>query len=324
MLVRTEARRLKGVPAAYILGEFLAPDNAPCYVQDFIARAAVHELDYLCEADLFAAVPSSLDAGIRGRLTAFTGADRSSAEQDIDFLTGRLFRRSVLVRSRPAGATQPSPDPDRLRSLHVSSAMRLDAAKSTAETTVFLDQQARSVTIGDPAVGQAITRLAKTHPGTLPLDDLTRDSDPANRAQIAEHVRHAVLVMVMAGRAEISTLPLAVGQGDEKRPAAWPFARAEAASSQPWITTLRHTGVPALPVLKLLLPYLDGTRDHAALQAVLVDALQAGAIPLPEPRADQDAAGSDSLAAIAERYLAEALGYLSHQALLLANGGAPG
>ena len=42
---------------------------------------------------------------------------------------------------------------------------------------------------------------------------------------------------------------------------------------KPWITSLRHTGVPALPVLKLLLPLLDGTRDRAALREAVVAAL---------------------------------------------------
>jgi SAM-dependent methyltransferase len=311
LLMQTEARRLKGVPAAYILGEFLAPDNAPCYVQDFIARAAKHKLDYLCEAELFAAVPHTMDAALRGRLTAYSGADRSAAEQDIDFLTGRLFRSSVLVRSRPVGEPAPVPDPDQLRSLHVSCALHLDSAESTEAATVFRDDQGRPITLGDPAVGQAMTRLVEAYPGTRLLDDLTRDRDPATNPQLAARVRHAAFTMVMAGRASLSTLPFRVGREDQNRPKAWTLARHEAASGQPWVTSLRHTGVPALPILKVLLPCLDGTRDRSALRAAIVDALRSGTLPMPE------AASGDTLETIAERLLGQALGYLRHQGILL-------
>jgi predicted O-methyltransferase YrrM len=320
LLMQTEARRLKGVPAAYILGEFLAPDNAPCYVQDFIERAAANKLDYLCEADLFAAVPPGLDASIRGRVTGFSGTSRSAAEQDIDFLTGRLFRRSVLVRSRPAGADAPMPDPNRLQSLYISSALRLEPAKSTDGTTVFIDDQGRPITIPDPDIGQAIKRLVDAYPATLPLNDLTCGSDPTDRSEIAERVRNAVFTMVMAGRADISVLPVRVGRGDRNRPAVWPFARAEAASGQPWLTSLRHTGVPALPVLRFLLPCLDGTRDRAALRAALADALQSGGVPMPEPPTGQDVSAPGSLDVVAEQYLDQTLGYLSRQALLAPEG----
>src|SRR4029077_12696637 len=67
-LLRTEAHRLRDVPSAYILGEFLARDNAPCHVRDFSGQAANAELDYLCELDLFAAVPPRLDPTLRARI----------------------------------------------------------------------------------------------------------------------------------------------------------------------------------------------------------------------------------------------------------------
>jgi hypothetical protein len=308
MLLQTEAKRLKGVPAAYILGEFLAPDNAPCHVRDFIERAAACEFDYLCEADLFAAVPPTLDPRIRDRVTAFAGADRTVAEQDIDFLTGRLFRRSVLVRQRPAGRHPPAPNSDRLKFLHVSSPVRRDPTANAADAAVFTDDRAQPVTIRDPAIADAIARLGDVYPETLALDQLGPSEQP-----IAERIGRAVLALVMSGRASVSTLPLSVGRGDEPRPTAWSVARAEAASGQPWITSLHHTGVSALPVLKLLLPLLDGTRDRAALLEAVVSALRSGAIPVP---ANEAPLLPESVAELAERCLEQSLTYLSRQALL--------
>jgi SAM-dependent methyltransferase len=317
-LMRTEARRLKQVPGSYILGEFLAPDNTPCHVRDFVGQAASHGLDYLCEADLFAAVPQTLDPAMRSRITTFAGSDRAATEQHIDFLTGRLFRRSVLVRQQPAAGPQRIPGPDRLRALHIASPIRLDIAQSTDRLAAFKDARERPITTADPVIRQAFERLARAYPATLQLDALTEPADgaPHVAAEIAARVRRAIFTMVLAGRASVSVLPLRVGHADHEHPTAWHVARAEAAAGQPWITTLGHVGVPAHPILRVLLPFLDGTHGRAALLACLADALQSGAVRVPELPPDQPPPSPERLGAIVELYLDQILRHLERHALL--------
>lgn len=314
LLLRNEARRLKHVPASYILGEFLAPDNTPCTVRDFIDRVAGHGLDYLCEVDLCAAVPNSLDPSIRSRITSLAGASRSAAEQHIDFLTGRLFRRSVLVRRQPAADAQRVLSPDALNVLHISSPVRLDAAQSNDQVSVFTDDRARPITVKDPAIGQAIARLEAAFPATLSLDQLVVAS--AARAGIETRIRQAVFAMVLADRASVSVLPLRVGRATDERPRVWSVARTEAASGQPWITSLRHVGVPTHPVLTALMPHLDGSHDRAALRARLAAALQGGTVQVPELPADQPPPSQERLHAVADQYVDWALSHLAHHAFL--------
>ena len=179
--------------------------------RDFIERAAAYKLDYLCEADLFAAVPPTLDAAIRDRVTAFTGADRSAAEQDIDFLTGRLFRRSVLVRSRPPAATRP-PRPG---SAEISACQQPAPARSGGNATPIprysLDDRGAPGHHSRSGDRQAIARLADAYPGTLALDELGCRRTSAG--QVAERIRRAVFAMVMAGRASISVAAAVGGAG---------------------------------------------------------------------------------------------------------------
>lgn len=314
LLLRNEARRLKHVPASYILGEFLAPDNTPCTVRDFIDRVAGHGLDYLCEVDLCAAVPNSLDLSIRSRITSLAGASRSAAEQHIDFLTGRLFRRSVLVRRQPAADAQRVLSPDALNVLHISSPVRLDAAQSNGQVSVFTDDRARPITVKDPAISQAIARLEAAFPATLSLDQLVVASDA--RAGIETRIRQAVFAMVLADRASVSVLPLRVGRATDERPKVWSVARTEAASGQPWITSLRHVGVPTHPVLTALMPHLDGSHDRAALRARLAAALQGGTVQVPELPADQPPPSRERLNAVADQYVDWALSHLAHHAFL--------
>ena len=325
LLLRNEARRLKNVPASYILGEFLAPDNMPCTVRDFIDRAEGHGLDYLCEVDLCAAVPNILDHSVRNRITSLVGASRSAVEQHIDFLTGRLFRRSVLVRRRPAASPHRVISPIPLDMLHISSPIQLDAAQSNDQHSVFTDGRARPVTVNNPVVSQAIARLAAAFPATLTLDELITDpgQDPdaraKTRAETEARIRQAVFAMVLAGRASVSVLPLRVGRATDERPRVWSVARTEAASGQPWITSLRHVGMPAHPVLTALLPHLDGTNDRAALRNRLTAALEGGIVQVPELPANRPPPLQERLDIITDKYVEWALGHLARHAFLEAN-----
>ena len=316
LVLRTEARRLANVPASYILGEFLAPDNSPCSVQDFISRAAHWGFDYLCEVDLCAVIPPALDLSLRARITAFDSSNRSEMEQHIDFLTGRLFRRSVLIPNQSTTSVARKPDPERLGMLHISSPVRLDATKSTDRLGVFMDDQARPVSVKDPLIRQAISRLEHAFPATLTLDQLIENHDHDAPPDIQPRIRKVVFAMLLAGRANISTVKLRTGRAADGQPKAWQVAQLEAASGQPWITSLRHVGMAAHPMLKALLPHLDGTNDRVALRAKLAAALQDGTVQVPELAADQPPPSQERIEEVADQYIEWALSYLARHAFL--------
>ena len=143
--------------------------------------------------------------------------------------------------------------------------------------------------------------------------------DPAAREEIETRIRQAVFAMVLAGRASVSVLPLRVGRATDERPRVWSVARTEAASGQPWITSLRHVGVPAHPVLTILLPHLDGSNDRAALRTRLTAALEGGTVQVPELPAGQPPPSQERLDAVADNYVEWALSHLSRHAFLEAS-----
>ncbi len=330
LLLRTEAARLQPMPAAYIQGEFLAPHNTPCTVQDFIGRAGRHGLEYLCEADLSASVPQSLDPAMRGCVASLAGTGAAEVEQLVDFQTGRPFRCSVLVRQQPAGSGPRLPSPDRMRPLHLASSPRANAAErshaegssdtggDTEPLAAATEDHAFAIAARDTAVDQALARLAAAYPATLMLHELAADPglSPQDRAEIEARLCGALFAMALVGQASISALPLRVGRAAHVRPRAWCVARLEAASGQPWITSLRHVGVPAHPVVKALLPYLDGNHDRIALRTRLAAALRSGLLKIPELPAGRPLPSDERLAAIVERHVERALGYLERHALL--------
>jgi SAM-dependent methyltransferase len=229
-MLRSEAARCARMPSAYILGEFLAAENAPCHFSDFAERAGRHGLSFLCEADLSASIAGNAQA---------TAANLLEDEQRKDFVIGRTFRRSVLIRTDEAGKALFPPSADRLRSLNASSRLQPSAAY-------------------DDCVKRALLRLVDAYPATIALTDL---ADGAEAARICS----ALFSLLMQGQATASTLPVKVGHADAERPAVWPLARIEAAARQPWLTSLTHEAVPlrALPVE--LIGHLDGSKDRRTL-----------------------------------------------------------
>lgn len=316
VLLRAEANRLRHMPAAYILGEFLAPDNAPCTVQDFIGRAGRSGLDYLCEADLSASVPQALDPMLPNCLAPL-GSGRTVMEQRIDFLTGRPFRCSVLVR-QPTAIRRPMPSAERLRPLHVSSPLQFDAAGSTDDTAIFRSVRFRPIKTRDPMLRRALECVAAAYPATVTLDALAAASagDMTDTNAIRARIGDALLPMVLSGQASVSALPLQLGHAADERPKAWAFARTEAASGQPWITSLRHVGVPVHPILRALLPYLDGLHDQATLRALFASAIMSGALDMPELPAGQPSPSSERLNAVAGHHVEQTLRYCARHALL--------
>jgi SAM-dependent methyltransferase len=309
-LLRVEAKGLAQRPAAYILGEFLAETNTPLYFHDFVEQAARHGLGFLCEADLDASTPRIATPAVCERIKSLAGEDRDAFEQNADFVTGRTFRRSILVRAARAGGTR-SADPLRLRRLHFSAPLQLDEAQSTAQLCVYKDARGRHIRAEDGAVRRALHLLAQRYPSTHTLEELVAD-DAQSEARVCE----ALLLLVGAGQVDASSLPLVAGRADSERPCVWPHARLEAAGGQRWISSQRHASVAVNPVVSVLLPHIDGSNDCAALATRLCAALRRKEIAVPELRADEAPWAQARVREVAAQYVHSTIGYLAANALL--------
>jgi SAM-dependent methyltransferase len=249
LLLRNEAKRAAKRPASYILGEFLAQHNEPCYFREFAERAAAHGLSYLCEGDLAASIRETRTPEIGARIRALAGSSPLAFEQYADFFTGRTFRRSVLIREQQAAAVRRERDPQRLRGLHFAAELRRDA-------------RGGAIRAKDPAVRRALSLLAERYPATVALEELAAPGTD-------ERVSKLLFGMLATGEATASVLPLRTGRATAERPLAWSLARAEAAAGQRWVTSLRHSPTPLQPDAAFLLPQLDGTKHRQELSSLL-------------------------------------------------------
>ena len=308
-LLRTEARQLAKIPASYILGEFLAEHNDPIQFLDFLAAAAKYGLEFLCEADLDAGARSALTReGVR-HVDRLAESDRARASQELDFLSGRPFRRTLL-RKRSAEGSATSLSAAQLSGLHIATRLNPDPKASADGKHSYIDRYGRPVSTRVPIIGKALALLSRTYPATLPVEAVLAASGSA-RVRVAQ----VLLEFVCRGRAVLSALPIRVGRETDPRPQVWRFARAEAALGLPGVTSLHHVTV-ALPRLGAAIASMaDGTRSSGELASWLAAEMSAGRVPPPDGMLA--AADADQMLGLAKSQVAETLRHLADSAVLV-------
>lgn len=276
--LREEALRSTQMNDTHFQGEFLGAHNAPCHFHEFMARAHAHGLSYLCDAGLPETAPESLGAERGETARKLAGSNPLAIEQYVDFATGRLFRRSLLVKSpAPEGAAMTAGG---LAGLHFSCPLTpeegLDAGNG--QTFAFQQDKARLAT-NDPAVGTALMQIAAAYPDTRTLPEMVAHVAARTRlapAQFATRLADALLRLVRSGNVTASGLALRAGTLDDERPALWPVARIQLGQGQPWVSTQLHTPVQISPGVAFVSKQLDGATPRAVIRDRMSEAIRRG------------------------------------------------
>ncbi len=265
-MLRHEAQIMTGMEDYYVTHEYLETNNEPCYVGDFLKRLDIFNLSFLTEADVHLTIAENFGAETGALLRNLSGNKLERMEQYIDYLTGRTFRQSLLVRKDQSGRIQRSLNSSALSGLHISTRVGAEPDEQDGRF-IFKDAAARTLTTSSPAVRNAVSRLARMSPLTATPEDLTQDlsCDGTGDPQDAADVVNALFSMVLAGLADISTVAVAANSGIPERPDAGLLARDDAREGRTWTTNVRHETVPLNLVQRAILPLLDGAHDRAAI-----------------------------------------------------------
>ena len=270
-MLREEAKRNLRMNDSYTLGELLGADNSPCHFHEFVERAGAHGLAYLCDAGVGETVPDTLGAERDALIGAAAAGDDLAREQYSDFLTGRAFRRSILVRAETLIGRVIQPNS--LARLHFSCA--LSQEKSSDGEYVFRRDAAKLAT-NDPVVGSALTYLTAAYPDTRSFDEIAAHAAEATgleRSSFSARLLDALLRTSLKGHVAISSHPLRIGSAESERPAIWSMARAQIRQNQSWVCTLLHTPIQLTPPVRFVAALLDGKNARAQIEERLAAAI---------------------------------------------------
>jgi methyltransferase-like protein/SAM-dependent methyltransferase/Fe-S-cluster containining protein len=281
-VLHQEAELIKKVEDWYVFHEHLEDYNEPLYFHQFAQRAAAKGLQYLGEAWNHTYV-HNLRPEVRDTLQQLSG-DLLHLEQYVDFLRNRMFRQTLLCHDQVA--LNRAPAPEVVMDLKITSMARPMAADPDVASTAaeeFRNDDETSLSTNKPQVKAALVCLYEAWPRAFSFDELwiaaqarlsgaavaDGQRGEAGRALLAKDLLQCYLTNMVALHVHMPSFAPEAGA----RPLASPLARVQA-HQQPagkLITTLFHRQVELSDLDLVVLPYLDGSRDRAAL----VDALQA-------------------------------------------------
>lgn len=172
MLLQREVEIVQHRQDSYLFHEHLEKDNEPLFFYQFMEQAAEHELRYLGETQFSEMVPSQFAPEVSETLQKLC-TDIIHAEQYLDFLRNRTFRRTLLCRAdrqleRQLGEVQ-------LKGMFVRSPLKLANEQmplSQPGNQAFSSPSGLTATIASPLLKQGLAVLCSKYPEYVKFDDL--------------------------------------------------------------------------------------------------------------------------------------------------------
>ena len=271
-ILQLAQEHLSGKQDYYLLHEYLEDDNVPVYFHEFCDGAARHGLQYLVESDSLDS-SRSLSPQAREVLSRFS-SNVIDAEQYADFVTGQMFRRSLLCLADVA-VTRPA-DPKSLFGLHLMTPLRADVPDADLRTSepVRFSHEKVSLTTGAPLLKATLQCLGESWPRPVPMVELIAaarqrlERSPADESPAHAEERHALAGAMLHCFEERHVglrpraIPMATRPG--RKPIVSPLARWQAAGMR-HIANQLHEVTVIDSMQRYLLPLLDGTHDRNAL-----------------------------------------------------------
>jgi methyltransferase-like protein/SAM-dependent methyltransferase len=292
LLLKEELELLRARPDWYLLHDHMEQINAPLYFEQFVERAALHELQYLGEAELHAMAAAKWTAELEYSMRR-QSMSLLDMEQIQDFVNNRTFRQTIVCHARvPLNRWA---GPEAVTRLFVSSSAKpvvADSDTANADGELFRDDEGHTVRTGEALLQAAMRYLAGAWPRPVPFDSLlaaaraclpekTRDEPdalPRDRGALAHFLLHgATLSPVVELHSHAPRVRLDVCE----RPTASPVARRQAAAGRE-VTNLRHQPVSLSETSRQVLRHLDGGHDRAALLDMMDNLIQQGKLTAQE------------------------------------------
>ena len=266
----------------YLAHEELEPINDPVYFREFAAHAAGHGLRYLIGTTPRNEYYAYLAKPLKDRVDRLSKGDPIGREHLLDLLSGQTFRRSLMCRADAAAAAVPD-GPAVVRRSHVAANPTFTPREGGL--LVGSPSSPHVVPVNDPHMIAAFRHLGRAWPHAVAFDDLlatyTADTgtvlDPDPPAALANNLFWcAQLEMAEVWGRPTATVFAAAGAGGNPR--ATPLARVQAATELT-VANLRHDVTNVDPILRHVLPLLDGTRGPSKLGRDVAALFAAGKLP---------------------------------------------
>jgi len=290
--LRGELALLDQLTDRYLYFEYLVDENVPLYFDEFLQLASDAGLQHLGDADVSSMLPSQL--GEEGeRFVDSITRTQLEQEQLLDYLTIRLFRRTLLCRRDVA--IEREIDHRVLADGWIGADLTFDPAVTDAQLTsteelTFVDAEGLRISSDDPVSKAMLQALAAAGPAGLATADAvahvarvlgrTELTDLTDLTELTDEVSARAMRILMQGRLDAGRWQRPVTGTVPEHPMTTRLVRHQAAEGLPSVVNARQEHRSVDPLDRVLLTAMDGTRDRAALARAVLDASEAGMLSL--------------------------------------------
>ncbi len=297
-ILREEQQRIESLPDSYVFHEHFESDNRACYFHEFMREARAHALQYVGDAVITLGL-QGLSATAR---QTFAQLDQDSIQQEqyLDFLRGSFMRSSILCRSDATLTAEPSPES--LQDLWVlgaavpTSMAPLEGNNLRLPIPVKFHARLGEGQIENPAFKALLLALLRSRPAALTLPQLGAQMSallgeaipPQTVLQLAVYGHRTGVCML---RQEEVPIQRQVSPHPRTSRLAQLQAQRLGRVTGPW-----HDPIRLDAIQQIVLPLLDGTRDHEGILQGVLQAIGSGALRVSGPQgepADLDALAKD-------------------------------
>ncbi len=304
MLLQRELEIVRNRQNSYLYHEHLEEDNEPMFFYQFMEQANKVGLRYLCETQFSEMIPSQFSPEVTQTLKKLS-SDIIHAEQYLDFLRNRTFRRTLLCRKdrelqRDLGA-------DQLRGLRIRSSLKLPPLSIPLDRPGdlgFTSPAGLTATISSPLLKQGLAAICQRYPNYVRFDDLPglissqdsptiRDSSKLN--QDYEELASMLLQLWGQDLIEIRSAPVRQAMSVPNSPKTTSLILSQLENGD-YVTNLKHEMIQLNDMDRHLLRCLDrdaaGRREYfreriAAKELVVSTYDEQGACEMDNDQLDQ-------------------------------------
>ena len=279
--LKVEIDRIRSAHPSYLYHEYLETFNEPMLLQDFIAAAERHGLDYLCDIDQALQFPGYL--GEQAEQVMSMIEDPLERLQQTDFLLNRNFHQTLLCHKnlRPSRL----PDIEQLRNFTWIADLRpprkLDLRR--IKPAPVTHQEGEKYEVSHPLTKAAISLLAEQFPAAASYSDLlgraenrVRGNGGDSFAQQEDELLNELFALYAMGIIHARPQDMLESRAEPDAQRIEAVARLGILRGDMHIPTLHHASINLDPFAVRVIHYLDGHTDNETLLRKLLEDFQSG------------------------------------------------
>lgn len=277
---------LKSSQDYYLIHEFLEHCNNPCYFHELIARAKDNGLHYLAESHLPGMFLSNFSAEITEPLLRECRGSQIAVEQHLDFLTGRSFRQTILLKAARANQINYQLNTTQLQKLHYAGVFKAKTPDNNENgPLIFTPMNKVEIQFTHPLAEIAAQILDEHYPSTLQIVELTQLAKQRSQQSGQNFTDEECLTtvalfienMIIKGMIRTRSNPVKL----DTQIAEYPLRHEQVCQTETKsdaYTNVWHETIHLNVVEKSIFHLLDGRHSHAQLHAQLLQDVANGLI----------------------------------------------